>query len=197
MKLTNKLTRIGSLTALGIGGIALGIALSVSPVFAHDITDDSPKSEPTEVETPEASKPGDEVEFKGVVEAVNGDLWTIGGVTFKVDASTMLKGAPVLGSFVEVTGDLQSDGTMLARVVSVEDSAGPNSGSDDSFEANDESGNDSFNDQNEDIQGEQEPGDDSHQGISSSDDKGTQSGTESHHKSGSSSSGKHSGGSED
>ncbi len=50
------------------------------------------------------------------------DLWTIGGVTFKVSAATIYRGTPAVGSFVEVTGDLQSDGSWFARVIKIEDS---------------------------------------------------------------------------
>ncbi len=147
MKTTNKLTRIGSIAALAVGGLAIMVALVVSPAFAKSIPDDNPKPESSETAAPSSPSQGDEVEFKGTVEAISGDLWTIGGVTFKVSAATMFRGTPAVGSFVEVTGDLQSDGSWLARAIKIEDSTefGDDNGQDGNGET-DDSGMDSPSD---------------------------------------------------
>jgi len=182
METTNKLTRIGSIAALAVGGLAIIVALSVSPVFAKSIPDDNPKPESSETSSPSL---GDEVEFKGTVEAINGDLWTINGVTFKVDAATMFRGTPAVGSFVEVTGDLQPDGSMLARAIKIEDGSqvGDDNGQD-SFGDTDDSGMDSpsdMDDSDEDIHSTPSP--------SGVDDSGPKVEDGTHHQRGKNSSG--------
>jgi len=55
-----------------------------------------------------------EVEFEGMVDSVEGDLWVIGGFAVLVDEDTEISGDPAVGSRVEVEGRTQEDGTILA-----------------------------------------------------------------------------------
>jgi methionine-rich copper-binding protein CopC len=90
------------------------LTFSVTSVFAH-----------REAEHPafmmEVTSSPNEVEIKGIVESITGEQWVIGGMTFKVDKLTFLAGQPVTGSFVEVKGFVQSDGTTLAVSIKLED----------------------------------------------------------------------------
>ena len=70
-----------------------------------------------------------ETEFHGQVTAINGATLTVGDRTVTVTDATVIRqnGATVapsaiaIGSFVEVEGALQADGTVLARRISIED----------------------------------------------------------------------------
>jgi len=70
-----------------------------------------------------------ETEFRGQVSAINGATLMVGDRTVTVTDATVIrqKGATVgldaiaIGSFVEVEGALQADGTVLARRISIED----------------------------------------------------------------------------
>jgi len=55
-----------------------------------------------------------EVEFKGVVEEVLPNGYRIGGRTVMVTATTLVEGPIDVGTFVDVKGVLQPDGTILA-----------------------------------------------------------------------------------
>jgi len=70
-----------------------------------------------------------ETEFHGQVSAINGTTLTVGDRTVTVTDATVIRqnGATValsaiaIGSFVEIDGALQADGTVLARRISIED----------------------------------------------------------------------------
>ena len=58
-----------------------------------------------------AAEPGDpalltgyQFELKGTISSMEGDMWTVSGVAFKVTSETSIEGEPALGSFVEVQG---------------------------------------------------------------------------------------------
>jgi hypothetical protein len=55
-----------------------------------------------------------ELEFRGTVSAINGDVWSIGSKTVTVDSSTKLENNPAVGDMVEVHAVMQSDGSLLA-----------------------------------------------------------------------------------
>ena len=72
-----------------------------------------------------AAEPGDpalltgyQFELKGTISSMEGDMWTVSGVTFKVTSETSIEGEPALGSFVEVEG-LVSGGEWIADKVEV------------------------------------------------------------------------------
>lgn len=62
-----------------------------------------------------------QMEFKGVVEEVLPNGYRIGGRTVMVTATTLVEGPIAVGTFVEVKGVLQPDGTILAFRIHVED----------------------------------------------------------------------------
>jgi hypothetical protein len=62
-----------------------------------------------------------EVEFKGLIESINADVYMIAGKTVNTDASTEIKGMPAVGDLVKVHATLQADGGYLAREIEKED----------------------------------------------------------------------------
>jgi hypothetical protein len=67
---------------------------------------------------------GDELEFRGIVEAIGATTWTISGRVVEVDARTMITGSPRVGDLVEVRADRAADGTLTATDIHREDGAG-------------------------------------------------------------------------
>ena len=61
------------------------------------------------------------VEFKGRVEAITAQVWTIGGQTVWVTERTEIKGGIQVGDFVEVHAVAGEDGVLLAHEIKVED----------------------------------------------------------------------------
>ena len=73
---------------------------------------------------------GDEFEFVGTLESVDGDFWTVDGFTVVVSGLTEIKGIFEPGDRVKVEGTLQDDGSILARQIKSPD-ANSTSGVDD------------------------------------------------------------------
>ena len=63
----------------------------------------------------------DEVEFRGIVEAIGATSWTISGRVVAVNEATVILGSPMVGDSVEVRADVQADGTLLATRIKFED----------------------------------------------------------------------------
>lgn len=58
-----------------------------------------------------------EIEFVGSVTAINGNVWTVNGLSVHVTAHTEIEGHPQVGHVVKVEGTLQGDGSVLAREI--------------------------------------------------------------------------------
>ncbi len=65
----------------------------------------------------------DELEFRGIVEAIGDGAWTISGRVVNVNASTIVRGDPRVGDLVEVRADRAPDGTLTATDIHSEDAA--------------------------------------------------------------------------
>ena len=65
--------------------------------------------------------PGVEVEFRGAVEAMGADAWTIGGMTFRVTATTEIETGIEAGDFVKVHARRQADSSLWAREIEREE----------------------------------------------------------------------------
>ena len=65
----------------------------------------------------------DELEFRGIVEAIGDASWTISGRVVRVGASTVFRGSPRVGDLVEVRADRSADGTLTATHIKTEDDA--------------------------------------------------------------------------
>jgi translation initiation factor IF-1 len=96
------------------GAVEVGVFVKVKGILQAD---GSVLALQIEVEAPPA-----EVEFKGkgVVEAILPDGYQIAGRTVVVTATTRIDGPIAVGTFVEVKGTLQPDGTILASRIHVE-----------------------------------------------------------------------------
>ena len=69
-----------------------------------------------------ADQGGHELEFAGIIAAINGVTWTVGTHDFVVDATTKIEpnaAAAVVGAFVKVEAVQQADGTVLAKEIEV------------------------------------------------------------------------------
>lgn len=60
-----------------------------------------------------------DLEWGGVIEELNGERWLVAGLTVMVPAEASVTGVPVVGLFVEVQGQTQSNGTIRASAVRV------------------------------------------------------------------------------
>jgi hypothetical protein len=69
----------------------------------------------------------EDLEFKGIVEAINGEDWTVSGVHFLVPATLQFEGAIAVGDFVEIHAAWSSDGVLTAIRVQLEDESGDGS----------------------------------------------------------------------
>ena len=66
---------------------------------------------------------GDELEFRGLVEAIGATSWTISGRVLGVNAQTVITGNPKLGDLVEVRADRAPDLSLTATSIQREDAA--------------------------------------------------------------------------
>ncbi|GBD08505.1 hypothetical protein HRbin22_00745 [Candidatus Thermoflexus japonica] len=98
------------------GPIAVGTFVEVKGVFQPD---GSVLALHIHVERPEREKA--EVEFKGTVEELLPNGYRVSGRTVAVTTTTRIDGPITVGTFVEVKGILQPDGTILALRIHVED----------------------------------------------------------------------------
>lgn len=98
------------------GPIAVGTFVEVKGVFRPD---GSVLALRIHVERPEREKA--EMEFKGTVEEILPNGYRVSGRTVVVTATTRVDGPIMVGTFVEVKGILQPDGTILALRIHVED----------------------------------------------------------------------------
>lgn len=75
-----------------------------------EINDDGPNHDMEEQD-------GDDIEFVGVLSAINGDTLTINGRTVVITPMTEVKGTLMVGETVKVEGILQSDNSVQAREI--------------------------------------------------------------------------------
>jgi len=59
------------------------------------------------------------LEFEGVIDELNGERWTVAGLTVIVPAEASVTGVPFPGLFVEVQGQTQTDGAVRATTIRV------------------------------------------------------------------------------
>lgn len=73
------------------------------------------------------------VQFTGVIDAIDGDQWTVNGQVITVDTAVVRDGTFKIGDTVKVEGEVQADGTLVVTRVEL-----PN----DASNSNDDNGND-------------------------------------------------------
>jgi len=87
------------------------------------------------------------VEFTGVIEAIDGNQWTVNGQVITVDPSVLRDGQFMVGDTIKVEAEVQADGSVVVTRVELPASA-INDNSNDS-NSNDDNSNDSIsNDDN-------------------------------------------------
>lgn len=64
---------------------------------------------------------GEEIEFKGILNAMNGNTWTVDAITVIVSSTTKLEGTFEIGIMVKVEGYKNPDGSVLAKKIEAED----------------------------------------------------------------------------
>lgn len=60
-----------------------------------------------------------EIEFKGTLTAINGNIYTVDGMTVMISTRTEIQGAPKVGDLIKVVGTVQSDKSVQAREIKV------------------------------------------------------------------------------
>jgi hypothetical protein len=100
----------------------------------------SQSSDPTKAQKVDSS----EVVFTGIVEAINGDQWTVNGQSVVIDGLTALDANIKVGDVVKVEASVDQAGVITAVKIesSVADDANANSNNDNSGNANDDNSND-------------------------------------------------------
>jgi phenylpyruvate tautomerase PptA (4-oxalocrotonate tautomerase family) len=80
----------------------------------------------------EDERSGD-MEFRGVVEAISADMWTVGGRTLGITSRTEIKGDIKVGDSVKVEAKSGTDGSLVADEIKLvtQDSSGDDKGTDD------------------------------------------------------------------
>jgi Domain of unknown function (DUF5666)/Domain of unknown function (DUF5667) len=99
---------------------ALQLSLARDPAQQVSLEESYARRRVEEVKAVQSSKRAASVQFTALVEAVNGDVWTVGGFTVQVLPDTVVHGAPRVGELVEVAGRTQSDGQIVADRIEVE-----------------------------------------------------------------------------
>ncbi len=147
----------------------------------------SQEQEPDPVEGMPSNSGGTEIEFKGTVNAIDGNTVTVNGQTLTIPVGYPLPANLTEGAFVEVEARLDASGNLVLLEIEVEDSVGAPAGDDsghgdeddsvDDSHQSDSSGDDSPDDQSGDDSSDDQSGDDSSDDGSddSSDDGGSQS----------------------
>lgn len=59
------------------------------------------------------------VEIDGIVQSINGSIWSVGGVSVEVTASTTITGYPVVGSHVKIIATQDGGGLLIAISISL------------------------------------------------------------------------------
>lgn len=121
--IADQLIKIDGVTQID-AGIVVGDTVKVEgtlqdgSLLANKIEKDSSLS-PESSETPAPA--GQEVEISGLLQAINGGIYVVGGVEYHTNSATEIKGVLVVGDFVKVHASLQADGTYLAREIEKSD----------------------------------------------------------------------------
>jgi hypothetical protein len=116
----------------------------------------------------------DELEFKGIVESIDGETWTVGGLAFRVLPETEVPDVIAVGDFVEIHAVWSPDGILTAVRIRLEDNDASTVDDDLDDDDLDDQDDDEDDDENEDDEDEEDDVEDEHDG--SDDDSGSGSG---------------------
>ena len=118
------------------------------------------------------------VEFTGVIEAIDGNQWTINGQVITVDPAVLRDGPFAVGDTVKVEAEVQADGSVVVTrveppVAGVDDNSNDDNSDDDNGNnenSNDDNGND--DNSNDDNGNDDNSNDDNGNDDNSNDDNG-------------------------
>ncbi len=91
-----------------------------TPIPSPEKTREPPET-PRPTRMPE-EEDEEEVQWDGVLQAISGSVWVIGGRTVQVPGETEIRGDPGIGDWVEVRARRQPDGTLVAVRIRREES---------------------------------------------------------------------------
>ncbi|GAB4538785.1 MAG: hypothetical protein Fur002_02840 [Anaerolineales bacterium] len=151
-------------SASAAGGVAAATAVPVVPPV--DVLPATPAPVATSAPvsgSPVTTQPSAGAQtFNGVVEAINGDQWTISGQTFTVPAALLLDPTLTVGSFVQLNAQVAADGTITVGGIQVatasaatgwsNGAAGDDDGMDDDSQDNDNEDDSQSDDSQDDSQ---------------------------------------------
>lgn len=66
-----------------------------------------------------------EIEYRARLERQEADVWTAGGMQFRITTATRIQGSPVIGNEIQIRARVQEDGTLLALEIQNRASYGP------------------------------------------------------------------------
>lgn len=128
------------------------VFLAVAAIFSALLNACAPATAPVVKDAPvTGGKPhASLVEFTGVIEAINGDQWTISGQTVIVDPSVLRDGPFNVGDTVKVEGQVASDGSIIITRIESPSAFDEDDNSNDSNINDDNSNDDNDNDADND-----------------------------------------------
>jgi hypothetical protein len=118
-------TSAGSLPGDPLYGIkrsleSFELSLARDPVRRANLEESYAQRRVQEAKAVQSSKRAATVQFSALIQAMKGNVWTLGGLAVQVGPGTSVQGVPAVGEFVEVTGRVQSDGQIVADRIEVE-----------------------------------------------------------------------------
>jgi hypothetical protein len=119
----------------------------------------------------------EDLEVKGVVTSIQGDTWTVAGVTFVVPSGTDIDGSVQVGDTVEIHAVWSAEGVLTATRIHLEDGPGDD-GEDDLDGDSDDADDDDLDDDSDDADDDDDNsgpggGDDDNSGSGGGDDSGS------------------------
>jgi hypothetical protein len=123
-------------------------------------------AKPEDLAGAEADDDEDDLEFKGLLESIDGQTWIVAGLAFQVLPGADIRDTLVVGDFIEIHAVWSEEGVLTAlRIELAQDDDG---GSDDDLEEGDDDVDDEDDDHDEDDDGESEDDDSGNSGSGSS-----------------------------
>jgi hypothetical protein len=96
------------------------LSLARDPVRRANLEESYAQRRVQEAKAVQSSKRAATVQFSALIQAMEGNVWTVGGLAVQVRPGTSVQGVPAVGEFVEVVGRVQPDGQMVADRIEVE-----------------------------------------------------------------------------
>lgn len=131
-------------------------AREIEPAEADDLEDQDDDADDSDDD--------EDLEFKGLVDSIDGETWVVAGVTFRVPAAALEDGPVAVGDFVEIHAFWADDGVLTALRVELDD----DDGAEDNDRDDDE--DDEDDDEHDDEDGDEDDEDHDNSGSGSDDD---------------------------